>query len=46
MKITVINATAQKGVTYHMKRMFFDHMRAGSETTDYTCGALMMGDIM
>lgn len=35
MKITVINGTPQKGVTYHMKEMFLDHFRDGNEITEF-----------
>lgn len=35
MKITVINGTPQKGITYHMKEMFLDHMRGGNEITEF-----------
>ena len=35
MKITVINGTPQKGVTYHMKEMFLDHLRDGNEITEF-----------
>ena len=35
MKITVINGTAQRGVTYHMKELFLDHLRSGSEITEF-----------
>lgn len=35
MKITVINGTPQKGVTYHMKEMFLDHLREGNEITEF-----------
>lgn len=35
MKITVINGTPQKGVTYHMKEMFLDHLRDENEITEF-----------
>ena len=35
MKIAVINGTPQKGVTYHMKEMFLDHLRDGNEITEF-----------
>ncbi len=35
MKITVINGTPQKGVTYHMKEMFLDNMRDGNEIVEF-----------
>ncbi len=35
MKITVINGTPQKGVTYHMKEMFLDHLRHGNEIAEF-----------
>jgi multimeric flavodoxin WrbA len=36
MKITVINGTPQKGVTYHMKEMFLDHMRDGNDIAEFS----------
>lgn len=35
MRITVINGTPLKGVTYHMKEMFLDHFREGNEITEF-----------
>lgn len=35
MNITVINGTPQKGITYHMKEMFLDHLRDGSSITEF-----------
>lgn len=35
MKITVINGTPIKGITYHMKEMLLDHMRDGNEITEF-----------
>lgn len=35
MKITVVNGTAQRGVTYHMKELFLDHLRSGNEITEF-----------
>ncbi len=35
MKITVINGTPQKGITYKMKELFLDHLREGNEITEY-----------
>lgn len=35
MKITVINGTPQKGITYHMKEMFLNHIRDGNEITEF-----------
>ncbi|MDD4076040.1 MAG: NAD(P)H-dependent oxidoreductase [Eubacteriales bacterium] len=35
MKITVINGTAQKGVTYFMKESFLQHLREGNEITEF-----------
>ena len=35
MKITVINGTPQKGITYHMKEMFLDHLREENEITEF-----------
>lgn len=35
MKITVINGTPQKGITYHMKEMFLDRLRNGSEIAEF-----------
>jgi len=35
MKITVINGTSQKGVTYHMKEMLLDHLRKGNEIIEF-----------
>jgi multimeric flavodoxin WrbA len=35
MKIAVINGTPQKGVTYHMKEMFLDHLRNGNTITEF-----------
>ncbi|MEA4964718.1 MAG: NAD(P)H-dependent oxidoreductase [Oscillospiraceae bacterium] len=35
MKITVVNGTPFKGVTYHMKEMFLDQMRDGNEIVEF-----------
>lgn len=35
MKITVINGTSVKGVTYTMKEYFLDHLRQGNEITEF-----------
>lgn len=35
MKITVINGTAVKGVTYTMKENFLDHLREGNEIMEF-----------
>ncbi len=35
MKITVINGTPLKGITYNMKEMFLDHLRDGNEITEF-----------
>jgi len=35
MKITVINGTPQKGITYHMKEMFLDHIRDDNEVAEF-----------
>ena len=35
MKITVINGTPQKGITYHMKQMFLDYLKDGNEITEF-----------
>jgi multimeric flavodoxin WrbA len=35
MKITVVNGTPLKGVTYHMKEMFLNHLRDGNEITEF-----------
>ena len=35
MKITVINGTAQRGVTYFMKESFLEHLREGNEITEF-----------
>ena len=35
MRITVINGTPIKGVTYHMKEMFLDNLRNGNEITEF-----------
>ena len=35
MKITVINGTPKKGITYKMKELFLDHFRDGNEITEY-----------
>ncbi|MGO5052063.1 flavodoxin family protein [Lachnospiraceae bacterium LCP25S3_G4] len=35
MKIVVINGTPIKGVTYHMKEMFLEHIRAGNQITEF-----------
>lgn len=35
MKITVINGTPQKGVTYLMKEEFLGHLREGNEITEF-----------
>lgn len=35
MKITVINGTAQKGVTYFMKECFLSHLREGNEIAEF-----------
>lgn len=35
MKIAVINGTPQKGITYHMKEMFLDHLRNGNTITEF-----------
>lgn len=35
MKITVINGTPQKGLTYHMKELFLDHWRDSNEITEF-----------
>jgi multimeric flavodoxin WrbA len=35
MKITVINGTPLKGVTYHMKEMFLGHFRDGNEIAEF-----------
>lgn len=35
MKITVVNGTPQKGITYHMKEMFLDHLKGDNEITEF-----------
>jgi multimeric flavodoxin WrbA len=35
MKITVINGTAKKGVTYHLKEIFLDEFRGKAEITEF-----------
>lgn len=35
MKITVINGTAKKGVTYHLKEIFLDEFRGNAEITEF-----------
>ena len=35
MKITVINGTEKKGVTYRMKELFLEHLRDGAEITEF-----------
>ncbi|MBO4887201.1 MAG: flavodoxin family protein [Firmicutes bacterium] len=35
MKITVINGTEKKGVTYHLKEVFLDQFRNDAEFTDF-----------
>lgn len=35
MKITVINGTPQKGVTYFMKEQFLSHLRSGNEIKEF-----------
>ena len=35
MKITVINGTEKKGVTYKMKELFLEHLRDAAEITEF-----------
>ena len=35
MKITVINGTPQRGVTFHMKELFLEHLRGDAEITEF-----------
>ncbi|MBR6478164.1 MAG: flavodoxin family protein, partial [Lachnospiraceae bacterium] len=35
MKITVINGTAKKGVTYRLKEAFLEELRDGAEVTEF-----------
>ena len=35
MKITVINGTEKKGVTYRLKELFLEHLRDSAEITEF-----------
>ena len=35
MKVTVINGTEKKGVTYHLKEVFLDRLGSGAEITEF-----------